>query len=169
MPRPGPRVAVVIKDGTPSYVRDGRLYEGGALGGDLDQAVAGNPEAEAHAKSYRNGMMGGFIASLTGAVCVGTGAGVLLADSANSFEDHASTAQVTGLVLIGAGIVASIVGGVLYQNAQPHLWDAINIYNDGFPDPMGPPRPPYAPYAAPPPAPQPPPAMQPNPAPQPGR
>jgi len=155
VPRPSPRVAVVMKDGTPSYMRDGRIYEGGAFGGDLDQAVHGNPEAEAHAKSYQNGMLGSFLASLAGGLSLGTGAGVVLADSARSSEDRSSSAQVTGFVLLAGGVAASIVGAVLFSNAQPHLWDAINIYNDGFPDPMGPPRPPYAPYALPPPAQQP--------------
>ena len=86
---------------------------------------------------------------------MGAGAGVLLADSKRTPDDGSSSAQTAGLVLIAGGLAASIVGTVLFSNAQPHHWDAINIYNDGLPNSMGVPRPPYAPYAVPPLPPQP--------------
>ena len=157
VPRPSPRVAVVMKGGTPRYMRDGQLYEGGGFGGDLDKAVRGNPEAEAHAHAYQDGMLAGFLTTLGGAASMGAGAGILLADSSRAADDRSSTAQTAALVLMTGGLAASIVGAVLFNNAQPHLWDAINIYNDGVYDPMMLPRPPAAPYAVPPgPAPPPP-------------
>ena len=162
VPRPSPRVAVVMKGGTPSYVRDGQFYAGGGFGGDFDKAVQGNPEAEAHARAYQDGMLAGFLTSLGGAVSMGAGVGVLVADSKRSPDDASSSAQTAGLVLIAGGLAASIVSAVLFSNAQPHHWDAINIYNDGLPDSMGVPRPPYAPYAVPPLPPQPLPAPAPS-------
>src|SRR5689334_3018962 len=149
-----------MQGGRPSYTRNGQLYEGGSFGGDIDQAVRGNPEAEAHARAYQNGMLAGFLTTLGGALSMGVGAGLLGADAARDANDRSSAAQTASLVLFTGGIAAIIVGGVLFNNAQPHLWDAINIYNDGFPEPMGSPRPPYA---VPPPGVQPP-AVRPSPA-----
>jgi hypothetical protein len=51
-----------------------------------------------------------------------------------------SNAPTTGLrvaslsMLIG-GLVLSIVGGAISGSATPHLWNAINMYNDGVPAP----------------------------------
>jgi hypothetical protein len=160
-PRPSPRVAVVLHGGKPNYVRDGQLYEGGALGGDIDDAVRGNPQAEAHARAYQNGMLAGFLTTLGGALCMGTGSGMLGVDASRDANDRSPAVQTTSLALFTGGLAAIIVGGVLLNNAQPHLWDAINIYNDGVPDGMGSPRPPSAPYPVPPPATQPPPAPPP--------
>jgi hypothetical protein len=136
-------VAVVMKGGIPSYMRDGQFYAGGAFGGDLDKAVRGNPEAEAHARAYQDGMLAGFLTAFGGGVSMGTGAAVLLANG-NPPNDRSPSAQTAGVVLLAGGLAAAIVGGVLYRNAEPHQWDAINIYNDGLADSTDMPRPPNA-------------------------
>jgi hypothetical protein len=147
---------MVMKGGNPSYMRDGQFYEGGAFGGDLDKAVHGNPEAEAHARAYQDGMLAGFLTAFGAGVSMGAGVGVLLADGSTP-DDRSPSAQTAGIVLLAGGLAASIVGAVLLRNAEPHHWDAINIYNDGLPDSMGMPRPPNAPSTAPPPPSPPPP------------
>lgn len=148
-PRPSPRVAIVMHGGTPGYVREGRVYPGGGFGGDIDGAVRGNPEAESHARAYRASMIGGFAATLAG-VASTIGGGMLYFDNAGEPENERNkTAEAAGAVLALSGIAAYVTGLVLFANAQPHLWDAINIHNDGVYDPGLPPRP-YGPYAPPP-------------------
>jgi len=132
--------------GTPGYAREGRVYPGGGFGGDIDDAVRGNPEAESHARAYRAGMIGGFVATLAG-VASTIGGGTLYFDSAGQPENERNkTAEAMGGVLALSGIAAYVAGVVLFANAQPHLWDAINIHNDSVYDPGLPPRP-YGPYA----------------------
>jgi hypothetical protein len=38
---------------------------------------------------------------------------------------------VTGLAMMGAGLIVDLIGLVLVARATPHLWDAVNAYNDG--------------------------------------
>jgi len=45
------------------------------------------------------------------------------------------TLPVAGPVLLGAGLVADFVGLVVMLNAVPHLYDAVNAYNDGLAPP----------------------------------
>lgn len=42
--------------------------------------------------------------------------------------DGAARTEVSVLLLGGAAL--SLIGGLVYSAAPPHLWDAINIYND---------------------------------------
>jgi hypothetical protein len=142
-------VSVVQVGGTPSYARDGKIYQGGLGGGELEEAVRGNPEAEQHARDYRAGTISGLVSVLVGGVGMCVGVGLLAADGAA--RDHNSGRQISGAALAGGGLAAYIAGLVLVINAQPHMWDAINIYNDGVRPPPAPPsRPrPALPLAAP--------------------
>jgi hypothetical protein len=136
MPKTPGRVAVISQGGTPAYVRDGKIYEGGIFGGDLEEAVRGNPGAEDHARAYRSGMTGGFVAVLLGAAGMISGV-VVVGDSATksggSSNSNESQALVGGGLLVG-GLAAYITGFVLMMNAQPHMLDAVNVYNDGTPN-----------------------------------
>ena len=147
-----------MKGGTPTYVREGRVYEGGPFGGDLDEAVRGNPEAEAHAKAFQNGMMGGFLSVMAGVASTVGGTTLYLANSNAPSNERDATAQTAGAVLVVGGLVSYVVGLTLLTIAQPHQWDAINIYNDGVSDGGRPP--PHGPYAPPPPGPYAPPPPQ---------
>jgi hypothetical protein len=148
---------MIQQNGNPAYVRDGRVYEGGAFGGDIVEAVRGNPEAEAHARAYKNGMLGGFLATLAGGVSAVAGVTLFAVGSVN--EDlggnRNETQRTTGGLLLLGGLGAYVTGLVLMLNAQPRQFDAINVYNDGLP--MGPvpygypPAPPGYPYPPPPP------------------
>lgn len=82
-PRPGPRVAIILQNGAPAYVRDGITFEGGVFGGDIEEAVSGNPEAEEAARSYKNTLVAGFCTVLGGSLAFGTGAGLTIAGAAN--------------------------------------------------------------------------------------
>jgi hypothetical protein len=133
-PRPSPRVAVVMQGGTPVYIREGRVHPGGGFGGDLGEAVRGNPEAESYAKSYRTNMIAGVTTTLAG-VASAIGGGILYVASAAGPEDERqTTSEVIGGTLAVSGIAAFATGMVLMLNAQPHLWDAVNAYNDGVDD-----------------------------------
>ena len=170
VPRPGPRVAVIQQGGNPAFVRDGRVYEAGFFGGGIVEAVQGNPEAEAHAHAFKNGMIGGFLATLAGAVSAVSGVTLFAVGSTSDGAGgpRNATQQDAGGLLLAGGLGAYIAGLVIMLNAQPHLWDAINVYNDGVP--MGP-----VPYGYPPPGAYPYPApgswqppLTPPPAPAPG-
>lgn len=170
LPKPGPRVAIIQQAGSPAYVRDGKIYEGGLFGGDLPQAVRGNAEAEAHARAYKSGMVGGFITTLLGGLGMGAGLvvfanGTQASGPATTGAADSSHGQAVGGAMFVGGLAAYVAGFVIMLNAQPHMWDAINVYNDGLPASAAPPPVPppgvYAPVApAPPlvPPPSPPPA-----------
>lgn len=156
MPRPGPRVAMIQQSGNPAYVREGKVYDGGLFGGEIVEAVRGNPEAEEHAHAYKNGMIGGFVATLAGAVSMVAGGTLFTVGTASSDFNggHNSTQQTAGGLLFLGGIGAYVAGLVLMLNAQPRMWDAINVYNDGVPMgplPYGYPPPGSYPYPPPPP------------------
>jgi len=142
VPQKSPRVAVVQVGGVPSYVRDGKTYSGGIAGGELEEAVRGNPEAEQHARDYKSGMVSGLLSVLAGGVAMAGGLGLLAADSASHDPDKGR--QISGGAMLATGLAAYIAGLVLVSTAQPHLLDAINVYNDGV-SPA--PRPRFAPRA----------------------
>lgn len=133
MPRPGPRLSLILKNGQPTYVRGGVTYEGGALGGQIEEAVAGNPAAEAEARSYKDRMLGGLCSLLGGGVGMVAGTAVMATGTAAARDaEQADTKRVaTGAAIALGGVAAYIVGFSLMVSAQPHLYDAINIYNDG--------------------------------------
>ena len=156
-PKPHPRVAVVMQGGTPVYIREGRVYPGGGFGGDLGEAVQGNAEAERYAKSYRTNMVAGVTTTLAGVASVIGGSLLYVASSSKPDNERDGTAEAIGGTMVVSGIAAYVTGMVLMLNAQPHLWDAVNAYNDSVdpgvsvralappvvPSPNGP----YAPYA----------------------
>lgn len=126
IPRQGPRVSMVMQGGTIGFVRDGRLYRGGAFGGQLMQAVAGNEAALTHARTYRNLTAAGFATSMGGLAVVLIGDLLWVAASSGSGRTSA-----TGLfAILGVGLSLDLVGLVMSLSAMPHMYDAINVYND---------------------------------------
>ncbi len=142
-PRQSHRLSFVMSSGRVNYYRDGHEYEGGPFGGELDDAVHGVPEAEEHARTYENLSTAGFVVTLFGAAGVVGGASLMGADY-HSNNGFTSTGD-TGLALVIGGFVLEMVGLALVASAQPHLFDAINIYNDKVaegserPNPLAPP------------------------------
>jgi hypothetical protein len=134
MPRPGPRLSMVMDSGSVTYVRDGHKYEGGFLGGDIEGAVQGNPRAEEYASEYKTGMVTGFALTLVSAAGLVAGA-VLTGTEAGDDESINSRSPVPGLLVLGGSLVLDVAAVIVLMNAQPHLFDAINAYNDGVKDP----------------------------------
>jgi hypothetical protein len=156
-PRPSPRVHLAISGGSMVLMRDGQEFGLGPLGG-VSDALVGVPEAHDHAETYESFTLAGFVVGIAGAVASGAGAGIFLADSIDRGGSPSTTATGIALGLVIGGLGAAIVGASFQLAAQPHLFDAINIYNDSVGDGFVPPPPLYAPPppwptpAAPPPA-----------------
>jgi len=129
IPRPGPRISVLMDGGTLAYARDGKKYEGGIFGGDLEEAVRGNPQAEEYAREFKNGMTTGFASTMLGVG--GILGGLIVTDLQLPPPGSNRSLPATGPVILGAGLVAYFVGLAVMLNAAPHLWDAVNVYNDG--------------------------------------
>jgi hypothetical protein len=138
---------VIQEGGSLTLVRDGQAYSVGLFGGGLEDAVAGNPVAEDHAATFKTLTIAGWSLYLAG---LGSSIGgvYLLSSSHNDSGNEAA-----GAALSLGGVAALIAGGVLFANAQPRIWDAVNTYNDGvdaalaypMPPPPGFSRPPAAP------------------------
>ncbi|MCA9624324.1 MAG: hypothetical protein KC731_35115 [Myxococcales bacterium] len=183
-PRPGPRVAMIIDEGQPALAHDGQVTSIGLFGDGLEEVVASNPRAREHAETFFNYTVGGFVVGLLGAGATGAGAGMLIANEAGSEQ---TSIRVASFGLMFGGLALGLTGAFLQLAAQPHFFDAINIYNDevdpGFgmpadfpptplpimtvppPPPVLPPPPPVE--VAPPPPPVPPPDAPPSPEPEP--
>jgi hypothetical protein len=137
-PRTSQRIAVIQVGGTPSYVRDGKVYPGGLLGGEIEEAVHGNPVAEQHARDYKAGTSSGLISVVVGGIGMGVGLGLLATGAERQGHDANRGRQIAGAATLGTGLAAYIAGLVLITSAQPHLFDAINVYNDGVAVPPAP-------------------------------
>jgi hypothetical protein len=131
VPRPSPRIQVVTEGSSLSLVKNGQSYPFNMFGGSLEDVVEGNPRAEAEAHAYRNKTVAGFVFSTVGSVSAGVGAGILVGDELQSTPSN--SLLIGSLVMTLGGLALSIVGGVIGGSAQPHLWNAINLYNDGLP------------------------------------
>lgn len=130
-PRPSPRIQVVPDGSSLSLVKNGKSCPMNLFGGCLEETVRGNPQAEAEASSYKSKGVAGFIFSTLGTVSAGVGAGVLVG---NELRTSPSTdLRIGSLAMTFGGLALSIIGSVFAANAQPHLWNAINLYNDNLP------------------------------------
>lgn len=138
IPQPGPRVSVVVDNGSLAYVRDGKTYPGGFLGGDIEDAVKGNSRAEEYAHDYKSGMVTGFALSMLGVA--GMVGGLTVTAIETGRPTGSQSVPVTGLVILGAGVILDLIGSGLMMGAVPHLYDAVNAFNDGV-APPGPSRP----------------------------
>jgi hypothetical protein len=140
VPAASPRVALVMEGGSWAYIRDGKKYPGGLFGGDLDKAVAGNPQAEKYAHQYKAGVVTGFVLSLVG--LAGALGGLTVYDTqAAANEPSGQRVPLTGLIIAGAGLIVDLIGAGIELSAFPHLSDAVNAYNDGLTAPDVPPPP----------------------------
>ena len=148
LPRPGPRLSMVMDSGRVTYVRDGNKYEGGFLGGDIEAAVQGSPRAEEYASEYKTGMVTGFALTVLSAAGLVAGAVLTGTEAGDQESINDSRSPVPGLLVLGGSLVLDVAAVIVLMNAQPHLFDAINAYNDDLKDP-GPARTPAPPAPAP--------------------
>jgi hypothetical protein len=122
------RVAIVMEGGAMRLYKNGKTYRPGPFGGDVDEAFAGNPQAVDEAETYQTNQTTGTILSFA-SLALEIGGGVLLAASPPNSNGNGSLVPALGLM--SAGAVAALVSVIFIGSAQPHLFDAINIYNDG--------------------------------------
>lgn len=170
-PVDGPRLSVVMDEGSVTYVRDGQRFKHGMMGGGLVEAVEDDPEAKEAAETYNSRLTSGFVLYLVGTGCLITGmiAGFSTIDDRGDHSERDAVAA-GGLLCGVAGLIA---GASILASGIPYQYDAINIYNDNLEKrraimlpPPGPPG--YVPYApVPVPAPKPAPAPTPVPPPPP--
>src|SRR5512139_3385642 len=66
LPQSRGRVAVTMRDGAQAYVRDGKVYSHGFLGGGLVDAVEGHPAATVAANEYRDRIKFGLLGMFAG-------------------------------------------------------------------------------------------------------
>jgi hypothetical protein len=125
-PARSPRVSVVMDGGSPVFLKDGQRSGNLVFGAGLADLVRSNPRAEAEAKLGRNLAIGGFVFDIAG---LGSETAGLITLSVNHEPSHDNT--VGGVLVIG-GIACVAVGAVLLLESPPHIYDAINIYNDGL-------------------------------------
>lgn len=125
-PARSPRIVTVVEAGQPQFVKNGERIGGPAFGSGLADAVASNPEAQRQATIGRNLVLGGFVLDLVGLGSVIGGTVVLAKQDA---QEQPSTA---GAALLLGGVAAALAGSVLILCGQPHIYDAVNIYNDGL-------------------------------------
>jgi len=144
VPQSRGRVAMVLRNGAPAYVRDGQVYVHGVAGSGLVKAVAGNPAAERAAHEYRSRIGWGLFYALGGLTCSVVSAGVaahsLAAEDSVSSTGRRNTVPVSLWVSLGC-LVGSFAGLGYLATAEPYRYDAINLFNDASPpvDLQGPP------------------------------
>jgi hypothetical protein len=126
-PARSPRIETVIEGGQPTFVKDGVHFGSPVWGTGLVDAVQGQPQAEHHARVGRNLIVGGFVLDLFG---LGSeiGAVAVAAHEDKEHGDELPSGLVVGLVV--GGVAAALAGSVMMIAGQPHVYDAINIYND---------------------------------------
>ena len=106
---------VVMESGSLAYVRDGKTYEGGLFGGEIEEADSGNPRAEEYARDIqRPGATTGFALSMLGL----GGHDRRRAVGAAEREPSRSQVPSTGLVMIGAGRGPRPVGSFVHDRPR---------------------------------------------------
>ena len=118
-----PHIAIVRGQLSRGYVKDGVHYDGGPFGGEVGEAVKGVPEAERHTDAYAALSTAGSI-TIFGSEGLAIGASVVAAT-----VDKSEARDATQIGLIIGSAVALVTGVVLHVMAEPHLYDAANIYN----------------------------------------
>jgi hypothetical protein len=123
LPRTSHRISIVESGGGAKFTRDSQTF--GLW--DLDQAVTGNPEAEAHARTYRHRTTAGIVGEIAGIGLIAGGVSLAAGPSSSTTRRDVGSGLALGGVVALVGACVAILSGV------PHIYDAINIYNDGVP------------------------------------
>lgn len=134
-PRPSPRLAVVHDGSGIALTRDGQRFPLGMFGAGLDDAVRGNPRAEEEAQRYANKSIAGFVLNIFGSGASAGGVAWIVATEAQGTGTN--TSRIGGLSLALGGLVLSLAANIVLSSAPPHMWNAVNIYNDQLPAPWG--------------------------------
>jgi len=124
VPVESPRVAVQNSGFTTTFMKNGVSYGGGFLQEGLVEAVHGSPRAEEEATRARTLSVAGFVLDIAGVSALGTGVGLAVQ------RDPALRSAGAWVVLGGA--VTLLAGTLLQASSTPHLYGAINLYNDSL-------------------------------------
>jgi hypothetical protein len=125
-PAKSPLIATAWRNGYPSYYRDGKEYPSGLLLDGVEDAVQGNPRAQEEARAAHHLMIGGLVFGVAGLGALGAGVAVAASNPSES------PANEVALGLLIGSIAANLTAAVLFANAYPHAYDAVNIYNDSI-------------------------------------
>jgi hypothetical protein len=108
-----------------SLYKNGEEFGASGLSSAPIRAVAGNPQAEEHARTFVRRsriawtLYGVAIASLVAALSLNP-------------DGHAQgDRRQAGLIFGISGFATLLAGGAVFITAPGHLYDAVNIYNDG--------------------------------------
>jgi hypothetical protein len=126
VPAKSPHAAVILNSSTPAVYKDGREY-GDVFFGGIEEAFRGNPRAEDEARTAHHLMVGGLLLDVAGLGALVGGTSLV----ATNGDVHGGRGA-TGAGLVVGGFVAIVVSMFLVINAPPHVYDAVNIYNDGL-------------------------------------
>jgi hypothetical protein len=146
-----------MSSGRLDVLKDGQSVDVGRFGGGLVDATSDNPRAHEEAKTFRSMVIGGFVVQIVGIPTAAVGAGMTIYNEAH---DQDLDLRIAGNALLLGGLASWAVGAMVELGAQPHFYDAVNIYNDDLirahGDPAAPVAPaPRSPVPPPPPPPQP--------------
>lgn len=120
------RISFVLDGPGFSLYKDGTKYGAGGLSSDPVRAVAGNPAAEEHARTFvsRSRLFWSIYAVAVG--CLVTSLIVHPNDTGHGDRRDIATAfAVGGFAALAASVVPAFT-------APGHLYDAVNVYNDGI-------------------------------------
>jgi len=122
-PQDSGRISFVLDGPGISLYKDGQKFGASGLSSDPIRAVAGNPVAEDHARVF---VQRSRLWAILSAVAVASLATAIAVNPSGHGEhrDISTALAVTGF--------ASLIGGtVVAATGISHIYDAVNIYNDG--------------------------------------
>jgi hypothetical protein len=127
-PQDSGRVSFVLDGPGISLYKDGQRYGASGLSSDPIRAVTGNPVAEDHARVFVQRSR--IWAILTAVAVASLATSIAVNPSGNGgHRDISAALAVTGFASLTGGAVVGATG-------LSHVYDAVNIYNDGL-SPIG--------------------------------
>jgi hypothetical protein len=124
-PQESGRISYVLDGPGFSLTKNGQEFGAGGLSSAPIRAVAGNPQAEEHARTFVRRSRIAW--TLTGVAI----ASLVTALSLNQDGHAQGDRRQAGLIFGISGFATLLAGGAVFITAPGHLYDAVNIYNDG--------------------------------------
>jgi hypothetical protein len=131
-PARSPHITTVVEGSSPVFVKNGERIGTTSFGGGLVGAMQDNPRAAAQARIGRNLAIGGIVFDIVGLGSETAGLVLVAENNRPGQPDHSNT--VPWALAIG-GVASVVVGTVLLLASPPHIYDAVNIYNDDLDKP----------------------------------
>lgn len=125
VPQEPGRIAVMSSGGL-VLVKDGKTFSGNGFSSESVEAVSGNPRAEEEARTYVRRMRTAGVLSLVGL-------GTLLGSFALYTGEPGHGNRNTAAIALEFGVVPIVLisAWTALATAPRHLYNAVNIYNDG--------------------------------------